>query len=145
MSTSPKATDGTRTSTRRLSVLLYSDDSSTRDSVRVGVGRRPAKDVEITEWFECATAAAAIEAADSGAYDLLVLDGEAAKVGGIGLCRQLKNEIFECPPVILLTGRPQDGWLASWSHADAAVPHPIDPFVLGSTIAEVARAHDLAH
>ena len=115
----------------RISVLLYSDDSATRDAVRVAVGRRPARDVEVVSWRECATAPAVIEAVESGAFDLLILDGEAAPVGGLGLCRQLKNEIFECPPVLVLTGRPQDGWLAAWSQADLAVPHPLDPIVAG--------------
>jgi DNA-binding response OmpR family regulator len=95
--------------------------------------------VEVTSWRECATAPAVIEAAESGAFDLLVLDGEAAPVGGLGLCRQLKNEIFECPPVLVLTGRPQDGWLAAWSQADLAVPHPLDPIALAAAVAELAR------
>ena len=122
-----------------LTVLLYSDDIATRDAVRVGAGRRPARDVEIVSWRECATADAVLEAVEKEKFDLLILDGEAAKVGGLGLTRQLKNEIYECPPVIVLTGRAADGWLASWSEADAAVPHPIDPLVLTSTICDVAR------
>ncbi len=122
-----------------LTVLLYSDDIATRDAVRVGAGKRPARDVEITAWRECATAAAVVEAVEKETFDLLILDGEAAKVGGLGLARSLKNEIFRCPPIIVLTGRPADGWLASWSEAEAAVPHPIDPLVLTSTIADVAR------
>nr|WP_179481406.1 response regulator transcription factor [Allobranchiibius huperziae] len=126
---------------RTLKVLLYSDDIATRDAVRIGVGKRPAKDVQIGSWRECATAAAVIEAADNEDLDLLILDGEATPVGGMGLSKQLKNEIFDCPPIIVLTGRPSDGWLASWSQADAAVPHPIDPLILSSTIAEVARRH----
>lgn len=121
-------------------VLLYSDDSSTRDAVRLGVGSRPAKDVRIAGWHECATAPAVIEAADAGGYDLLILDGEASPVGGLGLCRQLKNEIFDCPPILVLTGRPQDGWLAAWSQADQAVSHPLDPFALCTAIARLARA-----
>jgi len=124
---------------RTLKVLLYSDDIATRDAVRIGVGKRPAKDVQILSWRECATAAAVIDAADHEELDLLILDGEATPAGGMGLTKQLKNEIFNCPPIIVLTGRPSDGWLASWSQADAAVPHPIDPLVLSSTIAEVAR------
>lgn len=126
---------------RALKVLLYSDDIATRDAVRIGVGKRPAKDVRIESWRECATAAAVIEAADSETLDLFILDGEATPVGGMGLTKQLKNEIFQCPPIIVLTGRPSDGWLASWSQADAAVSHPIDPLELSSTIAEVARRH----
>ncbi|RNI24402.1 response regulator transcription factor [Flexivirga caeni] len=124
---------------RHLTVLLYSDDIATRDAVRLGVGRRPAKDVEIDSWRECATPAAVVEAVDNERYDLLILDGEAAKLGGLGLCRQLKNEVFDCPPVLVLTGRPSDGWLAVWSQCDAAVPHPIDPLAIGSAIADLAR------
>lgn len=133
------AAAGTGTGVRQLHVLLYSDDRATRDAVRVGVGRRPARDVEIVSWRECATAPAVVEAVEAEQYDLLVLDGEAVPLGGLGLTRQLKNEIEDCPPVIVLTGRAADGWLASWSEADAAVPHPLDPFELGSAIADVAR------
>jgi DNA-binding response OmpR family regulator len=123
----------------QLSVLLYSDDIATRDAVRVAVGRRPARDVEVSTWLECATAAAVIEAVETGEYDLMVLDGEAGQTGGLGLCRQLKNEIFSCPPVLVLTGRPQDGWLAAWSQADLAVPHPLDPIAVAGAVAELGR------
>ena len=40
----------------------------------------------------------------------------------------------------MLTGRPQDAWLATWSQADLAVPHPLDPIVRSPTaVAELAR------
>src|SRR3954451_1318811 len=124
----------------KVSVLLYSDDYTTRDAVRAAVGRRPAKDVEVVRWHECATADAVISSVDHERFDILVLDGEAAKVGGLGLARQLKNEIFDCPPIVVLTGRPQDNWLAAWSQADLAVPHPLDPIALTSAIATLARS-----
>ncbi len=124
----------------RLTVLLYSDDIATRDAVRLAVGRRPAKDVEILRWRECATPAAAVSAVEEGGFDLLILDGEASPIGGLGLCKQLKSEIFNCPPVLVLTGRPQDGWLAAWSQADLAVPHPIDPLVLARGVADLGRS-----
>ncbi len=130
---------GSPSASHRLSVLLYSDDIATRDAVRIAVGGRPARDVEVTSWRECATAAAVIEAVETGAFDVLVLDGEASPVGGLGLCRQLKNEIFNCPPVLVLTGRPQDGWLAAWSQADLAVPHPLDPIAVAGAVAELGR------
>jgi DNA-binding response OmpR family regulator len=123
----------------RVSVLLYSDDITTRDAVRAAAGRRPARDVEIVSWHECATPEAVIEAMDAGGHDVVVLDGEASPAGGLGLCRQLKNEIFNCPPVLVLTGRPQDGWLAGWSLADAAVSHPLDPIEVAEAIAGLAR------
>jgi DNA-binding response OmpR family regulator len=127
-------------SARQISVLLYSDDRTTRDAVRVTVGRRPARDVEVTSWRECATAAAVIEAVENTRFDVLVLDGEAAPTGGLGLCRQLKSEIFNCPPILVLTGRPQDGWLATWSLADLAVPHPLDPVALANAVAQLGRS-----
>lgn len=127
---------------RALRVLVYSDDVTTREAVLLGVGKRPARDVRIGEWTECATAPAVIEKVDAGGFDLLILDGEAVPYGGLGLCRQLKNEIYECPPILVLTGRVQDGWLASWSNADAVVPHPLDPMALAGGVAEIARSLD---
>lgn len=123
----------------RVTVLLYSDDITTRDAVRAAVGRRPSRDVEVVRWHECATHAAVETAVATQHFDLLILDGEAAKVGGLGICRQLKNEVYDCPPVIVLTGRPQDSWLAAWSQADLAVPHPLDPIALASAVTELAR------
>jgi DNA-binding response OmpR family regulator len=124
---------------RQVHLLLYSDDVTTRDAVRLGVGRRPARDVEVASWRECATHAAVMEAVEHGRFDVLILDGEATPMGGMGLCRQLKNEIYDCPPVLVLTGRVQDGWLAAWSQADLVVPHPIDPVALANAVAELGR------
>ena len=137
--TAADAPTSSGSSARQISVLLYSDDKTTRDAVRVAVGRRPARDVEVVSWRECATAPAVIEAVENASFDLLILDGEAAPMGGLGLCRQLKSEIFDCPPILVLTGRPQDGWLATWSLADQAVPHPLDPIALASAVAELGR------
>lgn len=123
----------------RITVLLYSDDITTRDAVRAAAGRRPARDVEVVGWRECATAEAVIEAMDAGGHDVVVLDGEATPLGGLGLCRQLKNEIYQCPPVLVLIGRPQDGWLAGWSLADEVVSHPLDPIAVAEAIAALAR------
>lgn len=127
------------TAPRHLRVLLYSDDSDTRAAVRLAIGRRAASDLPEIEWIECATPDAVISRADAGGLDVMVLDGEAVPFGGMGLCRQLKNEIFRCPPVLVLTGRPQDAWLATWSLADAAVPHPLDPLALAEALADLAR------
>ena len=121
-------------------VLLFSDDSATRDAVRLGVGRRPARDVEVSSWLECATPAAVVAEVEGGGFDVLILDGESSPIGGLGLAKQLKNEVFDCPPILVLTGRPQDAWLAAWSQADLAVPHPLDPIALTSAITTLARS-----
>ncbi|GAB3685999.1 response regulator transcription factor [Angustibacter aerolatus] len=126
-------------STSTLKVLVYSDDVTVREAVRMAVGRRPASDLPRVEYLECATSTAVITALDAGGIDVVVLDGEASPVGGLGLCRQLKSEIFRCPPILVLTGRPQDSWLAAWSLADNAVPHPLDPAAVARAVGELAR------
>jgi len=130
-------------STKTLNVLLYSDDVDTREAVRLAVGRRAARDLPEIEWLERATHDAVVSTADEGGVDLMILDGEAAKSGGMGLCRQLKNEIYNCPPVLVLTGRPQDAWIASWSLADAVVPHPLDPVAVNAAVADLIRTQVL--
>lgn len=122
-----------------LSVLLYSSNSDTRESVRLAVGRRPAADLPPVTWKECATRDAVVAAVDAGGLDVLILDGEASPAGGMGLCKQLKDEIYHCPPVLVLTGRPQDAWLATWSRADFAVPLPADPVAVAEAVALLAR------
>ncbi|TDD57498.1 hypothetical protein E1263_23555 [Kribbella antibiotica] len=127
-------------SERPLKVLVYSDDRTTRESVRLALGKRPAADLPVLEYLECATEPAVIKAMDKGGIDLVILDGEAVPAGGLGIARQLKDEIFNCPPVLVITGRPQDAWLATWSRAEAAVSHPIDPVRLAEVTAELLRA-----
>jgi len=122
-----------------MTVLVYSDDVGTREKVKLAIGRRPAPDVPKVEWLECATGAAVIAALDKGGVSVAVLDGEATPTGGMGIARQAKDEIFQCPPILVLTGRVQDSWLANWSRAEAAVPHPLDPIVLASTVADLMR------
>jgi DNA-binding response OmpR family regulator len=95
-------------------------------------------------YVECATHKAVISTVDKGGIDVLILDGEAVPSGGMGICRQLKDEIYECPPILVITGRRDDAWLASWSRADAAVPHPINGIALAPAVAELMRQR-LAH
>ncbi|MFJ4802655.1 response regulator [Streptomyces murinus] len=120
-------------------VLVYSDDSNTREQVRLATGRRPAPDVPQVEFVECATPAAVLRELDRGGIDVCVLDGEAVPMGGMGVCRQIKDEVFRCPPVLLLIGRPQDAWLATWSRADAAVTLPVDPVEFAASLAALLR------
>ncbi|MEI8409430.1 MULTISPECIES: Rv3143 family two-component system response regulator [unclassified Kribbella] len=126
-------------SERPLKVLVYSDDRTTRESVRLALGKRPAADLPVLEYVECATEPAVIKTMDKGGIDLAILDGEAVPAGGMGIARQLKDEIFQCPPVLVITGRPQDAWLATWSRAEAAVSHPIDPVRLAEVTADLLR------
>ncbi|MGW0687329.1 hypothetical protein ACWD2L_28665 [Streptomyces sp. NPDC002754] len=91
-------------------------------------------------FIECATLPAVLKELDRGGIDVCVLDGEAAPAGGMGVCRQIKDEIFHCPPVLLLIGRPQDAWLATWSRAEAAVTLPVEPVEFAAALASLLRS-----
>ena len=125
--------------TDELTILVYSDDHTTRENIRLALGRKVATDLPAVRTVECATSAAVITNLDAGGIDLAILDGEAVPVGGMGLCRQLKDEIFQCPPVLILIMREQDVWLATWSKADSAVAHPVDPVRLPNAVADLLR------
>jgi DNA-binding NarL/FixJ family response regulator len=126
--------------TAPLRVLVYSDDVNVRQQVILALGRRPHPDLPELVYVEVATEPVVIQNMDSGAIDLAILDGEAVPAGGMGIAKQLKDEIYRCPPVVVLTGRPQDAWLATWSRAEAAVPHPLDPIQLAETVISLLRA-----
>lgn len=121
-------------------VLVYSDDRITRRQVIAALGRRPAADLPALEFVEVATDAMAISVIDQGGLDLLILDGEATPAGGMGLCRQVKDEIYHCPPVLVLIGRPQDAWLATWSRADGVTAHPLDAMAVARTVTSLLRS-----
>lgn len=121
-------------------VLVYSDDRSVRQQVRLALGRRVAADLPEIEVFECATYQAVLGALRVGGIDLMILDGEAVPLGGMGLARQVKDEIANCPPVLLLVARVADAWLATWSRAEAVLPYPLDPVRLPEAVAGLLRA-----
>ncbi|KQP84963.1 response regulator transcription factor [Aeromicrobium sp. Leaf291] len=123
-------------------VLVYSDDRDVRNAVITALGTRPHPDLPPFEYVECATEPVVWQHLDDTRRrpDLVILDGEANPAGGLGVARQMKDEIFQAPPVLVLTGRPQDAWLATWSRAEAAVSHPIDPLRLAEAVIGLARS-----
>lgn len=120
-------------------VLVYSDDASIREQVRLAIGHRPATDVPRVEYVETATEPVCIRHLDSGAFDLAILDGEANPAGGMGICREAKNSVFHCPPILVLIARAQDAWLANWSQADAVISYPLDPVTLANAATGLLR------
>ncbi|NUS72587.1 MAG: hypothetical protein HOQ05_04185 [Corynebacteriales bacterium] len=121
-------------------VLVYSDDPNTRQKLQLAIGRRPAPDVGTVDYLECSTIEEAVAAVDAGKVDLLLLDGEAQPTGGMGISRQLKNEIENCPPTCVVVARSMDRWLAAWSQADATLSHPLDPINASGVVADLLRA-----
>lgn len=128
-----------------LELLVFSDNSTVRSEVIEGVGRRPAKGLPLVKWTEAATAEgvrlaiAQREKEGQAPFAALVLDGEAKKFSGTGLAREFFTELDQRPPVVLLTARPQDDWLAGWARVDAVVSRPLEPVALQEAVAGVLR------
>lgn len=137
-------------SPRKPVIIVYSDDSAVRQAIVTALGKKVAGDLEEHQIEEFATGPALRAyvdrkvAAGNTPADLFILDGEAVPEGGMGIARQLKDEVFNCPPVLLITGRREDAWLAAWSRAEASVLHPIDPFTLANRVAEIMRSSAVA-
>ena len=125
-------------------IAIYSDDQSVRQAVKAALGSKLAGGIEV-ETIEFATADAlrlyVDETCTKGEVrvDLFILDGEAVPEGGLGVARQLKDEVFNCPPSIVLIARQSDSWLAAWSRAEASLLHPVDPFALAKTASELLQ------
>jgi DNA-binding response OmpR family regulator len=126
-------------STTALRILVYSDDANVREQVKLALGRRLRPELPELTYLDVATGPMVIKQVDAGTVDLAILDGEATPTGGMGIAKQLKDEIADCPPIVVLTGRPDDAWLANWSRAEAAVPHPIDPVSLADAVVGLLR------
>ena len=123
---------------RSYTVLLYSDDPQVRERMRLAIGTHPAKDLTV-RFVETATYAETERTIDDEDVDLLVLDGEATPAGGIGIARQLKDEVADAPPTILVIARAADRWLAAYARVEATLVHPLDPVLTGRTVAEMLR------
>jgi CheY-like chemotaxis protein len=125
---------------RRITLLVYSSSATVRERVRSALGTRPAPGVEI-DLVEATTGAEVVARCDEGDIDVALLDGEAAPTGGLGLCRQLKDELDAPPPVLVIVGRRDDAWLATWSRAEGVIQHPIDAMqITDAVLALVPRA-----
>ncbi|WP_216379017.1 hypothetical protein [Arcanobacterium phocae] len=123
-------------------VLVYSDNRDVRESVKRAVGRKVRGQETLIEWTEGATPDGTIlkikDAEDAGQpFDLLILDAETPKLGGIGLGKMVRDEINENIPYIVLIARPQDEWLARVARPEAILPYPINATELSAAVKEL--------
>ncbi|MHB2022441.1 MAG: response regulator [Mycobacteriales bacterium] len=128
-------------SERRVNVLIYSSSAQVREEVEGALGPRPADDLPEVSYLSSSTGPEVVRLADQGGIHLIILDGEAWPTGGMGLARQLRDEVAAPPPTLLIVGRLDDAWLATWSGADAVVAHPIDAFRLTEAVSGLLRRH----
>ena len=125
-----------------VTILVFSDDKDRRHAVVNGIGLRASKDTPRIDWVEAATGFGVRDAFDQQDFAMLILDAEAKKEGGMSIAQDLRETRDDVPPVIFLTARVQDDWLATWAGAAATVADPLDPIILQETLADVlAGAH----
>lgn len=120
-------------------VLVYSDDITVREQVKLALGKRIHPELPELTYIDVATGPMVIREVETDNIDLAILDGEAAPTGGMGIAKQLKDEVDDCPPIVVLTGRRDDAWLAKWSRAEAAVRLPVDPIELADAVVGLLR------
>ena len=122
-----------------LRILNYSSNALTREQVRLALGTRPSGPARAELYRRR-------DRTDGDPADgrRRIRPGDPRRrshpFGGMGIAKQLKDEIADCPPILVLTGRADDAWLANWSRAEAAVPHPIDPIRLADAVAGLLRS-----
>lgn len=102
-----------------------------------GLGTRLDSRLPDLEYLEVATAPMVVRLMDAGGIDLAVLDGEAVPAGGMGIAKQLRDEIDPCPPLLVITGRRDDAWLGTWSRADVVLSRPVDPIHLAQVAVDL--------
>ncbi|XCB29967.1 hypothetical protein RQN30_00335 [Arcanobacterium hippocoleae] len=123
-----------------LHILVYSDNRLIREDVMRAVGKQAAANLPEIRFTEAATWEGAELKVQEQKFDLLILDAETPKLGGIGLGMKIRDEIDPNVPYIVLIARPQDDWLARVAKPKAILSYPIDARALSSAVAKVLAA-----
>ena len=120
-------------------VIVFSHDPAVREQVRTAVGRRPAADLGRSSGSRRDRRRGG-RPIDAGGVDLAILDGEAQPTGGMGISRQLNDEIDDCPADLRAASAAGTtaGW-RTWSLADATLARPLDPVTAAETVAQLLR------
>lgn len=129
----------TATPASTYTVLVFSQRDQVRADVRTALGRRLGGGLGRIAYVECLDIDSVIRHVDAGGVDVAILDGEAQPTGGMGISRQLKYEIADCPSICVLLARADDRWLATWSLADATLVYPLDVITAARTVTDLVR------
>ena len=112
-------------------VLLVEDDPAISEPLARAFGR------EGYEVLTHGTGKGALE--EVSAADIIVLDLGLPDIDGLDVARQVRAQGLTIP-ILMLTARPQDQWLATWAGASRIVSAPLDPQELQENLAELLRA-----
>jgi DNA-binding response OmpR family regulator len=116
-------------------LLVVSDSSNVREAVKAAV---PDTGITVRELNHGADVGPAVKAKKP---DLIVLDSQIGRMGGMATCLDLHLEqgAGRLPhvPVLMLVDRRADVFLARRSEAEGWVVKPLDPMRLGRAISEL--------
>lgn len=104
-------------------------------------------DVEVVEVAGGAEAAGLLRRTG---IDVIVIDGDLQPKGGFSWLYELGQQAqmtgTRRPPAVVMTARPQDGFLADWSGAEVVMAKPVDGFRMRDAVVELhaARADDVS-
>lgn len=121
-------------------ILVYSDNSLVREEVINSLGNRIAENLPEISYTEAATWEGAELKAQAEKFDLMILDAETPKLGGIGLGMKIRDEIDPTVPYIILIARPQDDWLARVAKPKGIVQYPINPRELSKVVRNILNS-----
>ena len=124
-----------------LKILVYSHDPNVREQVIRALGKSIDPELPELSYTEVADQQKVIAAVDDGRIDVAILDAEATPSDGMGIAKQLRDEVKNCPLIVMLIGRPVNRWLATLPQAEGHVLQPIDPSELVWKVRRVVREH----
>ncbi|CAM3307434.1 hypothetical protein H7J08_02020 [Mycobacterium frederiksbergense] len=122
-----------------LQILVFSNNTETRRQIELALGRFSDSRLGTPMLRTYATQPALMDEIANGTVDLIIVDAETSPFGGMGVSKQLKDELLQRLPVVLVISRAADRWLASWSQADAVVMSPIDPVALRKAVGSLLQ------
>lgn len=119
-------------------VLIVSPDPHERQRAASALDLEA--DIEVVE---AAGGAHAGELLRTTGFDVIVIDGDLQPKGGFSWLYELRAQAqmqgIHRPPAVVMTARPQDGFLADWSGAEAVVRKPVDGFRVRDVVVELGR------
>jgi DNA-binding response OmpR family regulator len=126
-------------------VLLMSPNPETREFMGLAIAGLSLRLAQPLQFIEAADGEKGVKAAWRERPDVIVADEIATRAGAFALAKELRGQMRPYKGVIvILLDRPQDGWLAEWSGADAWFVKPVDPFELADRVVDLLRERESA-
>jgi DNA-binding response OmpR family regulator len=126
-------------------VLLVSPNPEVREFMGLSVAGISRRLGEGLQFVEASDGEKGVAAAWREMPEVIVADEIASRAGAFALTKELRGQMRPYEGVIvILLDRPQDGWLAEWSGADAWFVKPVDPFELADRVVDLLREKETA-